>query len=234
MGAGDVVKASAESARKKETYVRPAKTDVTTRTAANSVEEEVAGEKTKGYDILFVGLEGVGADDRPKSSDVARAAESFEGPLAMAHARGLPDEIPVGDALRILVPVNGSNASRRAAEVAFALARSSGGRVTALYVPAQRRSRGRQFARSFTRIIRSEEAILRDIAQLGNRSGTIVRTAVRSDLPPDLAIIAYANRGRHDLVVLGVNRQPGERLSFGIVADTVLERSQRSVLIVAT
>jgi nucleotide-binding universal stress UspA family protein len=231
----EVVKASAETARSRETYVRPGKVDVTTRAVESStVEEEVVVEKSKGYDILFVGLEGVGPDDRPKSSDVARAAETFEGPLAVAHARGLATEDGTRDALRILVPVNGSNASRRAAEVAFALARSSGGRVTALYVPAQRRSRSRQLARSFTRIIRSEEAILRDVAQLGHRAGAVVRTAVRSDLPPDLAIIAYANRGRHDLVVLGVNRQPGERLSFGLVADTVLERSQRSVLIVAT
>jgi nucleotide-binding universal stress UspA family protein len=83
-------------------------------------------------------------------------------------------------------------------------------------------------------LLRSEEAILRDVAVLGDTSGVTVRTAVRTSVAPEQAILRYAATGRYDLIVMGVNRRPGESLSFGHVADTVLAGSKRPVLFVAS
>ncbi len=226
------VSAAAETARITETHAGegPSKVDVTTRVADAVIEEAVAAEAEKGYDMLFVGVEGTGESDSPVAEDVARAAEAFEGPLALAHACG--DDQP-GGPLRILVPVTGTGVARRAAEVAFALARASGGRVTALYVSPSRR-RGGRLSDSLSGLLRSEEAILRDIAMLGERSGANVRTAVRAGVAPDQAILRVARSGRHDLVVMGVNRRPGGSLSFGPVADSVVAASARPVLLVAS
>jgi len=38
----------------------------------------------------------------------------------------------------------------------------------------------------------------------------------------------------HDLIVLGVSRHPGEALAFGDVADTILEQSVKSIVLVAS
>ncbi len=230
---GSEVAKAAEAARITETEAGegPGKVDVTTREAGAAIEEAVAAEAEKGYDMLFVGVEGAGVMDDPVAEDVARAAVAFEGPVAIAHARGQSEE--ERGTLRILVPVTGTNVSRRAAEVAFALARSMGVRVTALYVsPTGRRKGG--IARSLTGLLRSEEAILRDVAILGDQMGATVRTAVRAGVAPEEAILRYAHNGRHDLIVLGVNRRPGESLSFGTVPDAVLEGSKRSILFVAS
>ncbi len=227
------VSAAAEAARITETRAAgegPSKVDITTRHADAIIEEAVAAEAEKGYDMLFIGIAGAGDGDGPVAEDVARAAEAFEGPLALAYARGDGD---VDGPLRILVPVTGTGVARRAAEVAFALARASGGRVTALYVSPSRQTGGR-ITDSLTGLLRSEEAILRDIAMLGDGSGATVRTAVRAGIAPDRAILRFVRAGRHDLIVMGVNRRPGESLSFGPVADTVLAKSSRPVLFVAS
>ena len=226
------VASAAEAARITETRAGegPSKVDVTTRHADAVIEEAVAAEAEKGYDMLFVGVEGTGEADSPVAEDVARAAEAFEGPLALAYARGDAD---ADGPLRILVPITGTAVSRRAAEVAFAIARASAGRVTALYVSPSRQ-RGGRIADSLTGLLRSEEAILRDIAMLGERSGATVRTSVRAGVPPERAILRFLRNGRHDLIVMGVSRRPGESLSFGPVADSVLAKSPRPVLFVAS
>ncbi len=231
-GGAAAVSAAAEAARITETHAGegPSKVDVTTRVADAVIEEAVATEAEKGYDMLFVGVEGTGEADSPVAEDVARAVVAFEGPVALAHARGDGD---IDGPLRILVPVTGTGVARRAAEFAFALARASGGRVTVLYVSPSRQ-RGGRIADSLTGLLRSEEAILRDIALLGDRSGANVRTAVRAGVAPERAILRLVRNGRHDLVVMGVNRRPGDALSFGPVADSVLANSQRPVLFVAS
>ena len=48
------------------------------------------------------------------------------------------------------------------------------------------------------------------------------------------AILKRAGAKRHTLIVMGVNRRPGETLFFGNVAAAVLERSQRSILLVSS
>ena len=53
------------------------------------------------------------------------------------------------------------------------------------------------------------------------------------DISPEDAILREARLGDHDLIVLGVSRRPGERLSFGELAAALLESSDRSLLFLA-
>ena len=53
---------------------------------------------------------------------------------------------------------------------------------------------------------RNEEAVLKDIAELASRYDASVRTALRVHAAVEEAILREAERGRYDLVVLGVAR----------------------------
>ena len=80
---------------------------------------------------------------------------------------------------------------------------------------------------------RHEEEILKDVALLAERYDTEARTSVLVDGHPDEAILKVAKRGRHDLIVMGVHRRPGETMFFGNVVLSVLQKSDASVLLVS-
>jgi nucleotide-binding universal stress UspA family protein len=197
-------------------------------------EEAVAGEARKGYDMLVVGLEKVVGADGRFDPGIARIVEAFDGPLAIADARGPHLVNPLERRLNILTPVTGTEVSRRAVEIALSLARSTNGRVTALYVsnkpPA---GRGLRLGRTFM-AIRNEEAILREAAILADRYRTPIRTAVSSHIAPEEAILRRAERASYDLIVMGVTKRSGEELFFGNVASAILGKSKSSVLLVAS
>ena len=134
---------------------------------------------------------------------------------------------------KILIPVNGTEVSRRAVEIGLTLARANDAQVTALFVT---RANGGGKAKNAARkraTRRNEQAILKDIDALGDRYDVDVRNTTRASLAPGEAIIREAKRG-YDLVVLGVSRRPGETLFFGDTAAAVLERSDTSNLFVAS
>jgi len=47
------------------------------------------------------------------------------------------------------------------------------------------------------------------------------------------AILRASERDKSDLVAMGVSRRPGDRLSFGDVADTLLKDAKSSLLFIA-
>jgi nucleotide-binding universal stress UspA family protein len=61
-----------------------------------------------------------------------------------------------------------------------------------------------------------------------------VRTAVRSDVAPDEAILAQAKSGGHDMIVIGVQRRPGDKLFFGDTSTSIFEKSPISVLFLSS
>ena len=228
--AGETVKEFAGQAGKVERAQKPEekqserKLDVTTKAQQAPKPEVVAEEAEKGYDLLIIGLDKTAVRRNEFADDVAKLAAGFEGPLAVVDARDLHRERPLPGKLSILVPVNGTDVSRRAAEVAIVLARASKAPLTALYVnPA-----GKKGARPY------EEAILKDIVQLADAYELTIRTAVRSDVAADDAILKETARGKHNLVVMGVGRRPGEKLFFGDTAAALLEKSEGSLLFVAS
>ena len=81
---------------------------------------------------------------------------------------------------------------------------------------------------------RHEEAILKDIVAIADGYNMSVRTAVLSDRAADEAILREVERHKHNLIVVGVGRRPGDKLFFGDTAAALLEKSKSSLLFLAS
>jgi Kef-type K+ transport system membrane component KefB/nucleotide-binding universal stress UspA family protein len=213
---------------------RPGNVDVITRPRDRIDPHTIAGEARKGYDLMVIGIAKTRHPNGGFSKDLSLIARDFEGPLAVADSRQSRGDQPSERYDRILIPVNGTDVSRRAAEVGLTLARASAAQVTVLYVtrPSGSGGNGKSTARKrATR--RGEQAVLKDIAALAERYDVKMRSTTRANSAPDEAILQEARRG-YDLIVLGVSRRPGETLFFGDTAAAVLDRSATSNLFVAS
>jgi Kef-type K+ transport system membrane component KefB/nucleotide-binding universal stress UspA family protein len=235
-----VVKDSADrtaTVEEAELKMRPGKVEVTTLASHAATDAAVASEADKGYDLLVIGLDrpvGAEGDFRP---EIEHAAAGFEGALAVVVGRGPHVEEPRNSAVGILLPVSGTAASRRAAEVAVTIARVSKTPITALYVASSPTEEARPWRRGWGAVSPTpplEEAILKEVVDLADRYHIPVRTAIRTRIAPHLAITREAQKGGHDLVVMGVNRRPGGGLFFGKTATKTLARVKASVLLVAS
>jgi Kef-type K+ transport system membrane component KefB/nucleotide-binding universal stress UspA family protein len=204
--------------------------DVTTRSRRARPKDAVADEARKGFDLLLVGMDKVvGAKGYDKKID--EVTRGFEGPVALVAARGKHLEQPASNVFRILVPVSGSGVSRRGAEVAIALARTSLAPMQVIYVATTRDKTPRQSA---SMSMMHEEAILKDIGVLASRYDVTVHTIMHANMSPDKAILQEIRNTRADLVVMGVDRVKGDTLNFGGVAASVIEQSEVSVLLVSS
>jgi Kef-type K+ transport system membrane component KefB/nucleotide-binding universal stress UspA family protein len=233
-GAIQTAIAEAETTRTHPDEEESRKVHVTLRSDQLPAVSAVKREAQKGYGLLMLGIAKTVAPAGGFHDDIARIAAAHEGPLAVAVARGPHVVAPEEGEFNILVPVRGNKVSRRAAEVALALARRSGSAMTALYVlsrvglgAAQRRLKRPGFSR------RDEEAVLKEIVELASRDGQLIRTALRIDIAPEDAILRQAQLGHYNLIVMGVGRSGGDTLFFGKVASAVLENSNCSLLFLA-
>jgi nucleotide-binding universal stress UspA family protein len=191
----------------------------------------IAEEAEKGYDVFIIGLGQTSKQNKEFDKGVANLAKGFDGPLIISSVRDDLSKKPEGK-FDILIPVNGTEPSRRAAEVALTLARATSAQVTVLYVAV--RADARRGARRGIRTRRHEEAILKDIVAIADGYNMSIRTAVVAERAADEAILGELERRKHNLVVMGVSRRPGEKLFFGDTAAALLEKSERSLLFVAS
>jgi Kef-type K+ transport system membrane component KefB/nucleotide-binding universal stress UspA family protein len=221
------IKSAAESVKTKAKDAPPAPVEVIFRQSPEAIPEQIIPtEAKKGYDLLVVGKEKMRTSSGSFSSDVDAIANAFEGPLAIVIADGEQLKEPRPKTLNMLVPITGTEVSRRAAELAFSLGKA---KVTALYVGARggagaRKQSGKEHARE----------ILRDTAEMAERYGLKIETRIVSRGEPAKAIADEAVKGKHDLIVMGVSRRPGEKLFFGDVAAEILAKPPSSMLLLST
>jgi Kef-type K+ transport system membrane component KefB/nucleotide-binding universal stress UspA family protein len=218
-------------AAKEETGdARPDKVEVSARAENREMTHALAEEIEKGYDVMFVGVEKMHRPDGTFSPALERIVAGFEGPLALAISDDGTRAFSA-KAFNILVPVNGTEASRRGAEIAFALSPAAGGKVTALHV-AQRTGTGERARRGSARR-RAEKAVLDDTAALGRRYGyDEIEIAVRTKVDPDAAIIAEAERTGADLIVIGASRRIGDTFYLGQTIASVLSKWKGAIVLV--
>ncbi len=226
----EAVKGAAEETKsgKKEKEKGETEVDVTTIVHKSPSAQAVALEAQKGYDLLFIGVDKTSAPNKDFHPAVTEIAQGFAGPLVVTATHGELDKMPSND-LSILVPVNGTEQARRGAEVALVLARATDASITVLYVAPQ----GPDGKRKRSRTRRHENAILKDIVGLAG-DHVAVRTAVTTNTAAAEAILREAERRKHNLVVLGVGRRPGDKLFFGDTAAGLLENAGCSLLFVAS
>jgi nucleotide-binding universal stress UspA family protein len=236
-GRAQAIRAAAQAARTADTDEAGStavKVDIVKPTVDASIEEIIADEVPKGYDMLVIGVE------RPATKgvfaeSVNRIAARFEGPLAIVEARGPHREDAMKSRLNILVPMTGTEVSLQATEVGIAIARATKAPITALYVSAGKSSpRMAPRLRNAVQPREHAEAILREAVEMADRYGIEMRTAVKTDAAVADAILRHAGASRHTLIVMGVNRRPGETLYFGDVPAAILEQSPRSILFVSS
>jgi len=229
----ETVRAAAEDIKlARSSDEEPAPVDVTIREHHAPTEEAIAKEAKKGYDLLVVGVENTRGKSGGFHSDVSRIASAFEGPLAIVAGNGDHLRQPQQNPLHVLVPVTGNEVSRRAADVAIAIAHACECSITALYVATAGASNGRK-GRGF-RARQQEQAIMRDVVEMADRHDVTTRTALHADVAPHDAILAEVKKRGHDLIVMGVSRRPGDKLFFGDTAAAVLEKSAASIIFVAS
>jgi Kef-type K+ transport system membrane component KefB/nucleotide-binding universal stress UspA family protein len=222
------VKASSEDAiakAKESDETRESTIHVETRPPPEAdIGKAVAAAAEKGHDLMFVGL-----DDEPEGTGYPKGLEAalgaFQQNAAIVLARGGLKR-NAGAALRMLVPVTGDNRSMRSIELAGLIAKASNAKVRAIYAPPEADGPGRTMPQI--------QAIFERAREIGRHSGIAVKTAIGTTGERELSILSEARRGRYNLIVLGVSRRAGEQLSFGRLADTLLETSDRSLLLFAT
>jgi Kef-type K+ transport system membrane component KefB/nucleotide-binding universal stress UspA family protein len=228
--AGDTVKQAAELIKSKQKDEEKVDTPVEVTTIVHEAPgpDVIAAEAEKGYDLMLIGVEKTAHRGKDFHESVTSLAKGFDGPLAITAVRGDLSKKP-GGKLNILVPVNGTEPSRRAAEVAITMARANKAPLTVLYVAV-----GKPGARRGIRTRRHEEAILKDIVAIADGYNMSIRTALRADVAPDEAILKETARHKHNLIVMGVGRRPGEILFFGDTASSLLKNAECSLLFLAS
>lgn len=239
----DVVKMSMDAAAQKlrgsngEEAVTAVLPDVLTRQITDAeLSEAILGATKKGFEMLFLGVErALEIGDKELhtfNSSVGNIWQDFKGATAIAIARGDHAEKRFDHSLNILVPTTGTDYSRRGAEVAIAIAKASGSRVTALHVSSAPSEA--LLIRQIRKLLNTGRAIVTDVRDLGTREGVRVTPIVKVRRAPEAAILRQIKRGKHNLVVLGVKARTGEKLSFGPRVTVLLENTPCSLLIVTS
>jgi len=201
------------------------KVHLTTRTEARATAEMITEEARKGYGMMLAGLAAAMKSKDQFGTEIEDVAKGFAGPLCLVVGG---DTEPVLDASSfVLVPVNGTEVSRRAADLALALARPTGARVKVIYV--SRNLNGHKTSLSHQR----EEAVLKDVAALAERYGVQVETSMHTHGRPEDAVCREAAHGA-SLVVLGATQRPGEDLFFGDTAMAVIANTKVPVVLLAS
>ena len=222
-------KTSAAVMKNDDSEQDPDEVHLTTRAVPQSDAGAIEEEARKGFDLMMVGVAKSHDSEGTFDPALTKLSRKFKGPLAIL-ASNEADRLPkLNSNLRILVPINGAPAARRAAEVAFAIARPTGARVTAIYASTgtNQTAHGRALTRS------REEATLKDIAELGERYDVHLRTALDPQANAENAIVKEAGTS-HGLIVMGVNQRPGDDLFFGNTANAILKNWRGPVLFIAS
>jgi nucleotide-binding universal stress UspA family protein len=225
-GLACIVRRAANEASEKENNVDVPKVDVIVRKHGTSAEEAIALEAERGYDLLMLGIEQTVAARGGFHNDLSRLARQFEGSVAVVLACGEHAKDPARSPARMLIPVTGNENSRRGAEVGITIARSARANVVALAVI-------HQDAKNRGRLLREIKAVSDEIRKIATYLKAKLKFTRRTDADTDAAILQTIERDQHDIVVMGVSRRPGDTLSFGDVADTLLKQAKCSLLFIA-
>ncbi len=184
----------------------------------------------KGHDLLFVGVDPVSSESGGFSRRVSRLVSGFTSTVAIVVSR--EGRTPVSDnELRILIPISDTERSIRAVEFGCALASPLGAAVSVIYIlePNEAQQRPR-----FGREESGHAAAFERIDEISAQTGVKITKTLQEGSSAEVAVLRHARRGRYNLLVVGVSRRAGERLSYGRIADTLLDTSDRSIVFVET
>jgi nucleotide-binding universal stress UspA family protein len=141
----------------------------------------------------------------------------------------------MGKIRKILVGVDGSSVSYRAAEVALDLANALSAQVTAIYViPSPPVDYGRFFDLSALEMNEEEieKKIMHEVRVMALSKGAKLETKILKGKPSDV-IVSLAEEEGYDLIVLGNTGLGGAyKRMMGSVASEVVYSTKKPVLLV--
>jgi Kef-type K+ transport system membrane component KefB/nucleotide-binding universal stress UspA family protein len=223
-------KQSSDAAEAEKGEDKPRKVDITTREAGKP-EEAVSEEAKKGYDFLFVGIDKMRDGKGAFTPALSRAVSGFEGPMGLVMA-GDYENAAEQPGYNILVPVNGTEVSRRGLEIALAMAAAEDTTITALLVAERKPETPRRKASRTTASRKAEKAILEDVRVLARRYGHAIKPAIHLEGSPDEAIFEEAKKMKVSLIVVGASRRVGDTLYFGKTVGALLEKWKGAIVVV--
>jgi Kef-type K+ transport system membrane component KefB/nucleotide-binding universal stress UspA family protein len=193
----------------------------------------ILGEAKKDYDMLLVGAtEKIRNSETMFTSFIDNLIRFSPCPsmIVQGHAKIDPNKIK-----RILVPTDGSKASKRAAEVAFALAKNEDDEVHILRViedmPAldEFDMKDHLFERQFN----YAQEIVEEFRAIGESLSVKTFTKVELGLNPETVIVNVAKDFSFDLVLLGSDVRPGsDKLYLGPRVEHILHNCTCPVIVV--
>ena len=209
-----------------------AEADTTLRPVLSGAEHEAVGaEARKGYGLLLIGREPATSPTGGLAPELAKLVGSFGGPRAVVIARGALGTDPAGP-LQLLIPTSGTDASRRAAEVGFALCRAEGGSPTVLVVAdLPKNVEGRSPDRKRW-AAPAESEVLGATTALAGRFGVEAKALTRVSDDKSSVVLGQARRAGDTLIVLGVTPRTSDSRPFGALAHALLEGSTQSLVLV--
>jgi len=227
------IKSSAErtaSLLAKQDDVKDGDVHITTKAMDGELKTILSDSADKGHDMLLIGVEPMASvSSGGFDEQISLMTNAFSGATAIASQRGnLPAD---GKGLRILVPISGTERSTRAAEFALVIAKAAGAQMAVIYIrePQQMSSAPR-----VSDIANAHVAAFRKIDEIASYSDVKVEKIIQQSGSPELSILRHARKGRYNLIILGVSRRAGETLSYGAIADTLVDTSDRSFILIET
>jgi nucleotide-binding universal stress UspA family protein len=143
----------------------------------------------------------------------------------------------VSQTKKILLPVDGSCVSLKAARYALRMARLFDADITCIHViefpPLPKGTNPALLALYFSRAERYAKKWIRDVKQLSQKEKVRMRSEIMIGVPAPTTIIEYAKKKHIDLIVMGTRGRTGIRkLLLGSVAGAVLAHAGCPVLLV--
>jgi nucleotide-binding universal stress UspA family protein len=195
--------------------------------------ESILDEVKKDYDLLIVG-----ATERQKNSDmlfnpiVDNLVRLSPCPSIVVQSSNVAEDWRPG---RILVPTNGSLASKRAAEIAFGIAYHDHDQVHILNVVESKDNFASLDIEGSSKERRLSFAyqIVNELKKLGESLNVNTFTEVEIGEEPDKVILKMSKEKNFDLIILGTDIRPGtDKLYLGPRVERILNNCTCPVLVV--
>ncbi|MDE1996900.1 MAG: cation:proton antiporter, partial [Rhizobiaceae bacterium] len=205
--------------------VKEADIHVLVRPRDGELAEILGRDSEKGHDLLFAGIEPTMSPNGGFNDLLALITSSFKGTSAIVAARGHNEDTD----FRILVPISGTERSVKSAEFALQIAKAARCKIAVLFVTEPRQTR------SFPRISDPTNGHIDAFKKIDEIAGfydVAVDKIVETGASAELTILSHARKGSYNLVILGVSRRESEKLSYGGIAEALLEAADRSFIFI--
>lgn len=199
---------------------------------ADNPSQEILDEAEKDYDLLVFGA----SENNHSSSVVFTPLVDYlvrMAPCPTIVVQGQRVQ-PNWNPKRILVPTNGTQAARNAAELAFALASGEEDEIQIMHVVVDNTSRYFLDADGtmFEKQLQVGQEMVRELCELGKSQDVQIATDIQVGTDVETTILNKAREHAVDLIILGTDVRSGsERLFLGPRVERILKNAPCPVIV---